>query len=245
MIMRRNILLAVSLLLIFSLTLGIVSAGFLDFIFPPSKANADDEIFEAIGGDDFLNVTLKGCAKVSEENIPEGSVETAFSGEIWYYDAKNITYIDTEGNEDYFLVWKAEPDKYPFFQNTGNVNMYISDYLSDGSGKLFVEYSYEDNQVYGVILGTNSIKYSEADLIYDVLGLNPDGFDLVYSGSVSSGPSASSTSSASSYSGGNHYHTVVGDRSSLAHSDPDSYYDHYEYGDDYDIDNYLESEGYD
>ena len=36
-------------------------------------------------------------------------------GEIWYYDAKNITYIDTEGNEDYFLVWKAEPDKYPFF----------------------------------------------------------------------------------------------------------------------------------
>ncbi len=35
------------------------------------------------------------------------------------------------------------------------------------------------------------------------------------------------------------------DRHSLSRSDPGSYYDHYEYGDNYEIDDYLESQGYD
>ena len=236
-------LLVAGLAMVFLLTVSVASAGFLDFIFPPSKANLDDEIFEAIGGDDFLNVTLKGCKKVSEENIPDGSVDTAISGEISYYDAKNVTYVDSEGNHGWFVVWKTTPNRYGFFDTSGNVNIYISDYLMDNSGKLFLEYSYEDNYVYGVILATDTISYSEADFVYDVLGLNPNGFDLVYSGTSSSG--TSSTGSSSSTSGSSHYHTVVGDRASLAYSDPDSYYDHYEYGDNYDIDDYLESEGYD
>ena len=42
----------------------------------------------------------------------------------------------------------------------------------------------------------------------------------------------------------NHYHTVVGDRYSLSRDDLDAYYNHYEYGDDYGIDDYLEVEGY-
>ena len=56
-----------------------------------------------------------------------------------------------------------------------------------------------------------------------------------------------------SYSGGGyggsggsgHYHTVVPDRYTLSRTDPGAYYDHYEYGDNYEIDDYLESEGYD
>lgn len=73
---------------------------------------------------------------------------------------------------------------------------------------------------------------------YDVLGLNRSGFALSYTGTHTSFPS-SFVSSVS------HYSTVVGDRYTLAHTDPDSYYDHYEYGDDPDIDDYLEVEGYD
>lgn len=45
--------------------------------------------------------------------------------------------------------------------------------------------------------------------------------------------------------GSGHYHTVVPDRYSLSRTDPGAYYDHYEYGDNYDIDDYLEFEGYD
>lgn len=52
-----------------------------------------------------------------------------------------------------------------------------------------------------------------------------------------------SGSGGSSYS--SHYYGVDDSPSSIARSDPDWYYDHYEYGDDYDIDDYLESEGYD
>lgn len=42
-----------------------------------------------------------------------------------------------------------------------------------------------------------------------------------------------------------HYRGVDDSPWSIASSDPDWYYDHYEYGDNYDIDDYLESEGYD
>ena len=80
--------------------------------------------------------------------------------------------------------------------------------------------------------------HSESALLYDILGLNRSEFTLTYS-QTSSAPSTY-------YSGGSsHYHTVVPDRYTLSRSDPGAYYDHYEYGDNYEIDDYLESEGYD
>ena len=42
-----------------------------------------------------------------------------------------------------------------------------------------------------------------------------------------------------------HYRGVDTSPDTLAKNDPDWYYDHYEYGDNPDIDDYLESEGYD
>lgn len=42
-----------------------------------------------------------------------------------------------------------------------------------------------------------------------------------------------------------HYRGVDTSPDTLAKNDPDSYYDYYEYGDNPDVDNYLESEGYD
>ena len=117
--------------------------------------------------------------------------------------------------------------------------MYISDYAKDGKSKCFIEYSYESKEVYGIILGTDNIRYSESDLMYEILDLNSSGFKLSYT-------TIYPTSTSGSFSGSqNHYHTVVGDRYSLSRSDPGAYYDHYEYGDDYGIDDYLEVEGYD
>ena len=59
-----------------------------------------------------------------------------------------------------------------------------------------------------------------------------------YSSGSGSGSSGSSGSS-------HHYGGVDDSPSTIAKNDPDWYYDHYEYGDNPDIDDYLESEGYD
>ena len=42
-----------------------------------------------------------------------------------------------------------------------------------------------------------------------------------------------------------HYGGVDTSPDTIAKNDPDSYYDYYEYGDNPDVDDYLESEGYD
>ena len=224
------------------LVMGAVSAGlFSDDSNTP--ADPSDKVFVKIGDDDFLNATLEGCKVISEENIPDATYNST-DGEIGWYDAKNISYIDTDGNKGYLIVWKASPDKY-LFNDSKDVNQYTSNYLLDIPAISFLEYSYENNAVYGIILGTDPIYYGESDLLYGVLNLNPDGFQLVYSDSGTSQSSSPSTSSSSSSSSsGDHYHTVVGSRSSVAKNDPDSYYDYYEYGDNYEIDDYLESEGY-
>lgn len=204
---------------------------------PPKADYVNDVVFEKIGGDDFLNVTLDGCLKIDEKDIPDGSFNTAH-GQINYYGAKNITYVDSFGNQDYFIIWKANPDKYDWIENE-QVNQYISTYLTgDIDGKCFIEYSYEDNFVYGVMLSNEQKNVSESKFMYDILSLNKDGFDLVYSQTQ---PSYSSGYSSS----GSHYHTVVPDRYTLSRTDPGAYYDHYEYGDNYEIDDYLESEGHD
>jgi hypothetical protein len=223
--------------MVFSMV-GAASAGIFDFLEP--HASLDDKVFEDIGGDEFLNATLTGCIKTGEESIPDAAFNTSL-GEWNYYSAKNITYKDVDDNEGYMVVWKTTPDKYPVFDTSDKVNQYVTLFLSDINAKAFIEYSYENNQVYGIILGCDNIDYSEADMVYDVLGLDPSGFVL---------SDAASTTSSSSYSGStggghDHYHTVVEDRYSLSRNDPGAYYDHYEYGDNYDIDDYLESEGYD
>lgn len=176
--------------------------------------------------------TFDNCLKINEKDIPDGNF-TGASGTYGYYGAKNVSYVDVEGRKGYFIVWKTTQDHYIQFNND-DVNVYISDYASDDTAICFIEYSYESKYVYGIILGTENIRYQEDHLMYDILNLNPSGFRMVYS-TVSGGYSAPT----------DHYHTVVGDRYSLSRSDPGAYYDHYEYGDDYDIDDYLEVEGYD
>lgn len=54
-----------------------------------------------------------------------------------------------------------------------------------------------------------------------------------------------SSSGSGSSGGSSHYGGVDTSPNTIAKKDPDWYYDHYEYGDNQDIDDYLESQGYD
>lgn len=54
-----------------------------------------------------------------------------------------------------------------------------------------------------------------------------------------------SDSGSSGSGGSSHYGGVDTSPNTIAKNDPDWYYDHYEYGDNPDIDDYLESQGYD
>ncbi len=228
----KNIAILLAIIIVLILVRSFVVGSLINMIIPPSQASYSDKIVEDIGGDDFLVATLEHCLKTSEKNIPDGNFTGNFET-YGYYDAKNITYVDYYGKKGYFVVWKTTPDNYYQFNNDSE-NIYISDYAKDDTAICFIEYSYENKCVYGIILGTENIHYQEDDLMFDILNLNPKGFQMVYS-----------TSTYGYSSPSNHYHTVVGDRYSLSRSDPGEYYDHYEYGDDYGIDDYLEVEGYD
>lgn len=222
----------IAILIIIVVLFGIYSI--ISSILAPPKAEFEDSVFEDIGDDQFLNVTLKSYLKLDEKDISDGSFETS-SGIINYYDAKNITCVDTLGFMDYFIVWKTTPDKYEWVDTNNKVNQYISCYLTgDVEGKCFVEYSFENNYVYGVMVCKNISRFSESHFLYDTLGLDSREYQLAYT-----------SNQASFSSGSSHYHTVVPDRYTLSRTDPGAYYDHYEYGDNYAIDDYLESQGYD
>ena len=59
------------------LILLILIIGIPLIILTPPKAHYEDTVFEAIGGDEFLNVTLKHCLKIDEKSI------------LNYYELKN------------------------------------------------------------------------------------------------------------------------------------------------------------
>ena len=65
-----------------------------------------------------------------------------------------------------------------------------------------------------------------------------------HSTSTHTSPHTSTHRSTGSSSGGSHYRGVDDSPSTIARNDPDWYYDHYEYGDNNKIDDYLESQGF-
>lgn len=233
--LKKTIILLAALF-VFLCIAAFVVGSIANLIIPPSEAFYSDEVVEDIGGDNALVATLKSCLKVSEKNIPDGSFKTALGQNLMWRNAKNISYVDTNGKHGNMIVWKASPEGYNAISDTNSIS-FISDYLDSNDGNCFLVHFPEKNAVYGIILTSDEIKYSEYDLVSNILGLNISQFPLTYEINQ---PSYSSNGGGSS-----HYHTVVPDRYTLSRTDPGAYYDHYEYGDNYDIDNYLESEGFD
>lgn len=232
--LKKTIVLLAALF-VFLCVAAFVVGSIVNFIVPPSEAHYGDEVVEDIGGDNVLTATLEDCLKVSEKNIPDGSFKTALGQNLMWKNAKNISYVDRYGKHGNMIVWKASPEGYDAISDTNKVS-YISDYLDSNDGTCFLVHFPEKNAVYGIIMNSDEISYSEHDLLYNILGLNATEFPSTYQ---------TQTTYSSYDSGSSHYHTVVPDRYTLSRTDPGAYYDHYEYGDNYDIDNYLESEGYD
>ncbi len=228
--------------LLIALFVGVLLISFLvgsavNLIFPPSQAVYGDEIVEDIGGDNALVATLKDCVVTKSEDISDGNFKTSLGRNLDWKNAKNISYVDTFGRKGYMIVWKDSAQNYDFL-SANNGTAYISDYLDSMDGLCFLVYFPEKDAVYGIILATDNIQYSESQLMYNILNLDKSDYSTTY-------PTSTYSSSGSSGGTSGHYHTTVPDRYSLSRSDPGAYYDHYEYGDNYAIDDYLESEGFD
>ena len=219
------------------LLIAFIVGSAINLLVPPSQALYSDKIVEDIGGDNALVATLKGCAQINRKDISDGNFKTDLNFNLGWKNAKNISYVDTYGHKGYVIVWKDSPNNYPDISST-NQTRYISDYVSSMNGTCFLVNFHDKDAVYGIIVAGDDIECSESKLMYEILDLNRSEFTQTYSTTSYSYPSSYD-------SGSGHYHTVVPDRYTLSRTDPGAYYDHYEYGDNYDIDNYLESEGYD
>lgn len=231
------------LLVILITSVGVVSAGTFDLIEESSQSQSQslDGIFEDIGGDGILKLNITSCNKLDERNIPDGSFTNLNGDNFTWKNAKNISFSDEMGFDSYVIVWKTSPDDYNL-DTSSQDDQYISGYTPRYQDIYFLEYSKVKNAVYGVILGNRNQLYSQSDLVYGMLGFDESQFDV---SSAVTGNLLSSGSSSSGSDSSSHYGGVDTSPYSLAKNDPGAYYDHYEYGDNYEIDDYLESQGFD
>ena len=203
----------------------------MTFLLAPKTADYDDTVIEHIGNDGVLTATLEHTKKVHEEDIGFGRFQTSTQFEdLAYYDAKNISLLDYYGNEGYMIVWKTSPENYPDLSDEDCIK-YISKPMEDFKGQCFIEYVPETDSVYGIILNLKGYG-TEEDLLFDVLGLDPNEY-------------------ANSVNPYWYYDPMekepVSDDSKpwpTALNHPDEYYDYYEYGENPDIDDYMETQAY-
>ena len=164
-------------------------------------------------------------------------------------NAFNITYKNSEGKIDYLIAWKCPLNhEYYALYTMHHPEYYYSDYTKDNTSVFFME-SPNGTDVYGILLDTQNITYTEEDLVYDILGLTE--YELTYY----YGPTVNYTSiydrdydfpidvhDASTPI--QHYKSPKMSPYEMARNDPDWYYDHYDYGDNADLDEYLYDQGY-
>lgn len=231
---------SILVLIIFIISLGVVSAETFDFIEDSSQSQSLDGISEDIGGDGILKLNIPYCSVLDEKNIPDGTFADLNGDNFIWKNAKNISFSDEMGFDSYVIVWKTSPEDYNL--NSSDKDLFISGYTPRYQDIYFLQYSKTKNMVYGVILGNHNQLYSQSDLVYDMLGFNESQLDV---SSDVTGNLLSSGSSSSASSGSSHYGGVETSPYHLAKNDPGAYYDHYEYGDNYEIDDYLESQGFD
>ena len=74
------------------LILLILIIGIPLIILTPPKAHYEDTVFEAIGGDEFLNVTLKHCLKIDENDI-----EASHAAVVGKINDEHLFYLTSRG----------------------------------------------------------------------------------------------------------------------------------------------------
>lgn len=203
----------------------------------PSQASLSDTITVDIGGDDFLVAHLDECLKINEKSIDDGFALNKNIKEVHWYDATNISFVDSSGHDGFMITWKTSLQNYKDSNINGTEYGELTGELEKAS--YFITYNPTKTSIYGIILDKHG--YDVKNLIHDVLGFNLPKQDETFNTSSDYNTNYNSYSSSSHRSPN---YDVDTSPETIAKNDPDWYYDHYEYGDYPEIDDYLESQGY-
>jgi hypothetical protein len=153
----------------------VVFGGFMDPI-----AHEGDQVVVEIGSYPNFVAILDDCLQISNESAGERHFDTRMGRSVRWVDASNITFVDTEGRQEYMIVWTDDDlDEYDFIP-TRDQNWFISDVVDNPKGECFVFYDCEDDKVYGIFMGTDTIDCSESHLLYDILDLDKENFPPTY-----------------------------------------------------------------
>lgn len=221
----------IAIIIIAIYLISFVFTMLMGFLLVPESANYDDVVVEDIGGDGVLTATLEHHKKLNEEDIGFGRFQTTTQFEdLAYYDAKNISVVDYRERKGYMIVWKTSPDNYPELSDENCIE-YICKPLEDFKGYCFIEYVPETDSVYGIILDCDEYS-TEEDLVFEVLGLSRS----EYSNSINPYWYYDPMTTEPSSDDPKPWPTAL--------NEPDSYYDYYEYGENPDVDDYLETQVY-
>ena len=184
-----------------------------------------------VGGNIFIMAKLENSTKLNQERIRDGSFTSA-NHTFQYRDAYKITYKNDQGKVDYLVTWRCNSSLYYDDYVFADLTNFYSGYLTDNRTPFYIEA--DSGNVYGIILDTDNITYTEADLVHKILGrYNYALSDTVYPHPTYSGDVQS------------HYNGPVIDPYETVKNDPYAYYDYFDYEDNLQIDDYLYDYGYD
>lgn len=203
----------------------------LTLVTPAIHAEDDSGIY--LGDYGFIFGNFDNCTKINQETIGPGSVTTIHNITMHWKNALKITYKNNEGKQDYFIVWKTNlTEEYHFLRNLHELTYHYSDYVKDNNNVVYVDENGEN--VYGIIVDTQNISYNEEEFVHGILGYYD--YELTNSGYHYNPPIDVHDASPHDY----HPHTSSrGEQWDMAINDPDWYYEHYDYGDNGEIDQYL------
>ena len=213
--------------------LGLLIGGVIYLTSPPSYAGFNDKVILDIGQDGYMIATIDDALEYKNEKIPDGEVKISSDTVLKWKDARNVSFVDTVGKKCYAIVWKASINDMDFeVKDSSKVSYDYGDIFGVNSMYAIycLKYNPQNKMMYGIILDNNHHNYDLNDLLYKILNLNRS--DINYHEYYPS-------------SGLSSHYGVDTSPSTIARNDPDWYYDHYEYGDNPKIDDYLESQGYD
>lgn len=181
----------------------------------------------------FENITI-----LNVEKAPKATYTTQTDYSFGYDNAKRITYMNGEGKLDWVIVWQCRFfDFYKEPNELFDAGRSFCDIAKDNKSVVYAEESPREETVYGIILDTQNVSYTCDELLYDILGFERP--EVQNDTNISMPISYSYTPERS------HYNGPVIDPYELARDDPWAYYDHFDYEDNVDIDEYLYDEGYD
>ncbi|MBR2557199.1 MAG: hypothetical protein IKE95_02330 [Methanobrevibacter sp.] len=197
-------------------------------------AFAEEGFDVSVGGNPLMDANFDNCTKIKEETIGPGGFTTLHNYTFHWNQATKITYKNSEGKIGHIITWRCNMgDEYYVLSSFHDLNSFYSDYTNDNKSVVYME-SPDGEYVYGILLDTQNITWTEEDLVHDILGFTS--LELTNSGYHYNPPI--DVQDASHHT--THHYGSKSDQWDMAINDPDWYYDHYDYGDDGDIDDYLD-----